>query len=242
MYWMADRRLGFDPQRQLRDAAPLFFLWLTGLCVLAAAGLQNEAPLRQLFLDPAALTGSPWYTGLLSNIGILCWAVAGTAAVGGSWVAKQTGRLPASNFLLVGSAATVVLLFDDLFQIHAAWLPKLGIVKSVAQILIVVPTAIWIFVFFRDLIRTRWLLIASALGSFAVSLVVDAGFGLTGTASLMVEDGGKFLGVLAWALYFVLTTKDIAASTIRAASWAPGESDLPEVELSRPTRGGVTAN
>ncbi len=230
---MAERRLGFDPKRQLREIVPLFFLWIVGFCVLAIAGFQDEAPLKQLFLDPASLTGSPWYTGLISNIGILCWSVAATAAAGGAWVAKQTGRPSASKFLLMGAVATVVLLLDDLLQIHATWLPKLGMNKFGSQILIVLPTVFWLFVFFRDLIRTRWLLVICALGSFAVSLAIDSGLGLTGTTSLMVEDGGKFLGVLAWALYFTLTAKDITASTIRAAQWKPGQKDLPVIESAR---------
>jgi len=179
---------------------------------------------------------------LLSNIGILCWSVAATSAIGGAWVARQTGRPSASTFLLMGSVATLVLLFDDLLQIHATWLPKLGINKFTAQILIIMPTVIWLMVFFRDLIRTRWLLVIGSLGSFAVSLVIDSGLGLTGTASLMVEDGGKFLGVLAWALYFILTAKDITASTIRAARWVPAKENLSVVESTQIASGEFVRN
>lgn len=214
---MAERRLGFDPKRQLGELIPLGALWALGFAILAVAGFQSEAPIRELFLDPASLTRSPWYTGLLSNIGILCWTVAATMAVGGGWVATKTGRPSAARFMFFGALATTVLLCDDLLQIHAVWIPKLGIPKLHAQILIAFPTLIWLAVFYADLLRTRWLLAIGALGSFGVSLVIDAGFGLSGTASLMVEDGGKFLGVLAWAQYFSLTAKDVAQSTIRAA-------------------------
>lgn len=214
---MSERRLGFSFARQARDLVPMLALWGIGAFVLVVAGLQTEAPLRVLFLDAAHVTGNPWYLGLLSQVGILCWSVAATAAAGASWVAFSTMRPSAGRFLRAGAVATFILLADDLLQVHSAWIPRLGVSKLVAQGFIVLPTVIWLFMYWRELARTRWALVAASLCCFFVSLAVDSGLALEGSASLMVEDGGKFLGVLAWAQYFVLTAKDIARSTILAA-------------------------
>lgn len=232
---MTERRRGFSLRDQLRNFTPLLVLWFFGSLGIAIAALQTEASLEVLFLDAAYVTGSPWYAGLLSNLGILGWTVAATAALGGAWVAKHTGRPSAATFLLLGAVATAVLLFDDMLQVHSDWLPSIGVPKLFAQLLVVLPAVMWLLVFHQELARTRWLLIAGALASFVVSLGVDSGLGLTGTTSLLVEDGGKFLGVLAWAQYFALTAKEIARSTIDAATGRAAASGTPAVESLQET-------
>ncbi len=214
---------GFAFRLQLKGLTPLFTLWASGALILLVAQLQNKAPIQQLFLDPAYITKSPWYTGLLSTTGILCWTVASTSALGGAWVAARTGRSGAAKFLFSGACATTILLLDDMLQIHSVWFPSAGIGKSSAQLIIIAPTVVWLFVFSSDLLRTRWLLVIASLGVFAISVMLDSVLSLKGSLSLFIEDGGKFLGILSWCQYFVLTTKDIANSTIGAAIGAAGD-------------------
>ena len=57
--------------------------------------------------------------------------------------------------------------------------------------------------------------------AFFVSVAADQVLHPTGSSALLFEDGAKFLGVLGWSLYFVLTTHDIVRSTIRAATRQP---------------------
>jgi hypothetical protein len=65
--------------------------------------------------------------------------------------------------------------------------------------------------------------IAGALMAFFVSMGADQVLHPTGSTALLFEDGAKFLGVLGWRLYFVLTTRDIVRSTITAVtSLQPG--------------------
>jgi len=193
-------------------------MWLVGIAVLAAARLQTATPLEFLFLDPAHLTGTPWYTGALSNLGILVWTCGVTAAAAGAWVARRTNRAAASRFLAFGALATFVLLIDDVFAFHSGILKNsLGVPKTIAQAMIVAPTILWVLTFHADIRRTRSALLIAGLGSFAGSLLVDTGLALTGDTALLVEDGLKFLGILAWTQYFAITARDIAASTIAEA-------------------------
>ena len=212
-------------RRQMRSAGPLVSLWLAGAVVLFLAGVQDDASLRLLFTDPAYATGQPWYLGLISNLGILGWSVAVTAAVGGAWVAAQTNRPTAARFLIAGAAATAVLLFDDLFLIHSTWIPRLGVSKVLAQLMVVAPAIGWLAAFRGEMRRSRWLLVVAALFAFGISLVVDRVVAPSDGASLVIEDSGKFMGILAWALYFVLTVRDISRSTIAAAMRRAAEPD-----------------
>jgi hypothetical protein len=204
-------------------------MWVAGGSVLAVAGTQRSVDLEQLFLDPAFLSGQPWYTGVLSDLGVLGWATATVTALWGGWVAAQTGRPSAARFLRAAAAVSVVLLADDLLQLHADLLRFTGVPKAVRQLLIVLPAVAWMVRYAADIARTRWVILVGALAGFGLSLLVD---GLTrpgSTVGLFVEDSAKLLGVMAWAQYLVLTSLDIMRSTIRDASLTSG----PPVALAR---------
>jgi len=110
------------------------------------------------------------------------------------------------------------MVLDDVFSLHAGVLKHaLGGSKSIAQIAVVSPVIVWLGVFWSDIQRTRVALLLAALASFGGSVLVDMVMGFDGDTGLLVEDGMKFLGILAWAQYFAITSRDIAASAIRSA-------------------------
>jgi len=215
---MSERRRHISTERQIRALGPLVSVWSMGGLALGIAGMQSRVPLSELLLDPNAVLGVPWYSGLLSNIGILAWTVAAAAAIGGAWVAKQTNRPSAARFLGVAGAVASILLLDDLLLLHSSVLPKLiGVPKSTATIIVVLPAVAWFAIFIGEILRTRWIILAAALTSFFISIAADQILSPEGSTGLLFEDGAKFLGVLAWSLYFVLTTHDIVRSTIQEA-------------------------
>jgi len=218
------RRISFD--RQLRMIMPLVVLWTIAGLVLLAAGLQTSVPLRLLLLDTSSLGDLPWYAGLLSNIGILAWTVSAASAGGGAWVAAQTDRPSAARFLGVGAIVATILLLDDLLLLHSSFMPRvLGIPKALAMLLIITPALGWLAMFAGEIGRTRWTVLVGALSAFFISVGADQLLHPTGSTALLFEDGAKFLGVLGWSLYFVLTTHDIVRSTITAAKSTQARAD-----------------
>lgn len=212
-----ERRRGFSVRRQLHGLVPLAVLWGLGLVVLAAARVQTAASLPALFLDPAYLTGAPWYTGAMSNLGILVWTAGVAFATAGAWVARRVGRVSAFRFLATGAVATLVLVLDDVFAFHAGPLRSaLGGSKVIAQVAVISPAVLWALVHTADIRRTRSLHLVAALVALAGSVVVDVG--AAGSDRLLIEDGLKFLGILAWTQYFAITSRDIAASAIAGAA------------------------
>jgi hypothetical protein len=192
-------------------------MWLAAGGVLAVVGLQRSVAVEQLFLDRTFVAKVPWYTGLLSDVGVLAWSAAVVASVGGSWVAGQTGRPSAARFLAAGAVATSFLLVDDLLRLHSSVLPELGLSKLTAQVVVVAPAALWLAAFVDDIKRTRWLVLAAGLAGLGVSLGADTVLHANTASGVLIEDGAKLLGILAWAQYLTLTTIDITRSTIRAA-------------------------
>ena len=79
-------------------------------------------------------------------------------------------------------------------------------------------------------------MLAAGFFMLACSVVIDQlPLGFEAETSLIFEDGAKFLGILAWALYFVLTSIDIMRSVLYEASgWGATERFVPsatELEL-----------
>ncbi len=213
---MSERRRAMAIRRQFRHLSPLIIAWALGALVLLGVGVQDSASVEELFLDPAHLTGTPWYTGLIANLGVLAWTVAVVSAAFGAWVSLKAGRATAVTFLASGALVTALLLMDDLLQLHAVILPSTGMAKTAAQLMVVAPTPLWAWMHRAEISRTRWLLLLAAFGGFGLSLMADQ-LGGSGSTRLFIEDGAKLLGIFAWAQYFLWTTRDITGSIVDAA-------------------------
>ncbi len=216
-------RRGFSWRQQFASLAPLVVVWGVGIAVLVVARFQTATSLSSLVLDPAFLSGHPWYTGAISNLGILVWAMGVAFALAGAWVAKRIGRTSAAHFLAVGAFATLVLLFDDVFRFHTGPLNRLLGSKTAAQGVVIFPVGVWLALFYKDVLRTRWFLLLVALGSLGASVSLDIVLSPTGDTALLLEDGLKFLGILTWSFYFAATARDIAASAISSGLQAAAQ-------------------
>lgn len=227
---MADRRSRRTGLARLRPLLPLAVIWSAGLVVLVAVTLQRQVPYDELLLDPNNLAGVPWYTGLVSNLGILGWTTATSTGFFGAWIASYGGRPAATRMLLEGSALSTVLLFDDLFQLHVLVGPLFGLPKYVAYLAYLALAGHWAVSHRHELRRTRLELLLASGGAFAISIGFDQIAGpltlLSAGQRLLVEDAAKFLGVLAWADYFLLTSGAIVTSIVAelraGASAGPG--------------------
>lgn len=193
---------------------PLVTLWFAGLAILLVARFQNATSLSSLVLDPSYVAGQPWYAGAISNLGILIWSSGVAFAAAGAWVAQRIGRTSAARFLAFGALSTLILVLDDAFRLHTGPLEALVGSKTAAQALVILPVLVWLVASYEDIRRTRSFLLFAALGSLAGSVLIDVVYAPGGDGELLLEDGMKFLGILAWAQYFAITARDIAASAI----------------------------
>lgn len=190
---------------------PLVLVWALGSALLWGLVGQDGIPYADLVLDPAQYGRRPWYVGLISNLGVLGWTTAVVTAAVGAGAANQGGRLGAAQLLRAGATLSGLLLLDDLFQLHIVVPRTLGQPKLLFYILYGGLGAWWALSSTRELLRTRWPLLIAAVAALAGSVVVDvAGSGTE--VALVLEDSAKFLGILAWALYFSMTTRDIVGS------------------------------
>ncbi len=209
-----ERRTRSRIAEQMRVLGPLAAAWSCGAAALLALLGNGPSSDARLLLDPAAVAGLPWYTGLISNLGVILWAVATVSAMSAARIARLGNRHGAAAYLTQGGGLSVLLLFDDLFQLHSAVLPELiGTPKSFVLLVYLTALAGWMLTNVEQVRRTRWMLLAASALALAVSIVIDQ-FAPGQTWSLIAEDSAKFLGIIAWALYFHLTGTDIAGSVV----------------------------
>ena len=208
-----ERRRGFSAAEQFRLMIPVLVVWSAGFSVLALVSTRDNV--GEVLLDAAWYNGGAWYTGLVAQLGVLAWTVAAVSAAWSAWIAAKSDRPDAARFLYRGAAVGTVLLFDDLVSFHNVMLDTIGLPKLLGEAIVLTPLAMWLAVHRRDIARTRAQLLAAALVANAVSFLVDLfAHPKAGDFAVFYEDGPKFLGILAWATYFVVTAGDIARSAL----------------------------
>jgi hypothetical protein len=241
-----ERRRGFSLAEQLRVLAPLIAVWGVGFSILVAVALRGRP--GELLLDPVFASGGSWYFGAVAQFGVLAWSVAAVLCAGAGWLVPRLGRGSAGPFLLSAAVVGSILLIDDLFALHATVIGKL-IGKPLGMAVVVGPSLWWAVRFRHDVMRTRWQVLVCAVVGLGVSAVVDVVWSPErADYSVLIEDGAKFLGVLAWMTYAVLTVRDIVESALsdrRAygpAGVSYGEAQPPFIDSHNATTPAANAS
>lgn len=179
-----------------------------GVALALVAARYRGIPIPAVTRDAASTLGAPVYTGIGSDLGALLWC-ASTAMCGLTALAvrRRGGPSRLVSFLLASSVVSGWLLLDDFFLLHEAVLPvAVGIPQPVVYLVYVVFMVGYLAWYYPDIRRTDYLLLVCALGSLALSTVVDAirEFGLVPDPDFMflVEEGPKFLGIVLWFAYY----------------------------------------
>lgn len=115
-----------------------------------------------------------------------------------------------------------MLLIDDFFLVHERTLDdRVGIPQQLTFATYGSAVVAWAVVFRKYLRATPLVLPAVALVGFVVSIVVDLGDSARWWEPL-VEDGSKFLGILAWAVYAVQLSRDLVLEAAEQPGAEPG--------------------
>ena len=184
------------------------------MLIASAAGMVLDRPLGDFTMDPVTALEGPAYIGFVSSVGAVGWSLGCGACLIGALTLEGRARLA----FLCGGALTAILLADDLFLIHEAYIEFIGLPPEAAP-LGYAALAIAYIVVFREFLRGHgvWLLLL-AWALFAVSAAVDAS--LEEDAPFIVEDGAKLFGIATWSGFFVAAV----VAEIRATATSAGEA------------------
>ncbi len=213
-----DRRLPRPVAARTSTIHRLIMIWLLGFGILAIVAFQNRVPVEDLLLDRVVVSGGKWYSGMITSLVVGTWTTAAVAAGGAAFTSHVASRPSASRAFASAGAIITFLMLDDLYLLHSSVVPPLfGVPKLALMVAEAGAVVVWCIVCRAEIVRTRWELLLAALAGFALSVVVDS-LSTPSTLNLVVEDGGKLLGVLALAMWAVSSATDLISSAVRAAN------------------------
>lgn len=181
------------------------FLFMLTFIMLGSVYLLSEVTRtspENMTRDVVATAKLPVYTGIISNLGILGWAIASVICFLGYCIVARNQRF--HIFLLSSAAISAILCLDDMLLLHEQILPKF---LPHAEILTFVFYAglisgyLWAY---RDIIpQTEYLLLGTGLLFFGASMGIDQ---ILPDVATFIEDGCKFIGIAFWMTYFFRVT------------------------------------
>lgn len=178
----------------------------TAVClVLVSAGLMTVMSERIpdvgfLTRDPTVVAGVAWWTGALSVLTNLCWAVAGTVNL----MAARVSPPPLQRSLLCLGALCIALGVDDSLRIHETVMPGLGVRENV----VLASYGVVGLMLARYFWSQRATGVGAAFFTGAAMLGISVSIDLVSKTLFLPEDGAKLLGVLAWGFCGVWAHSD----------------------------------
>lgn len=179
-----------------------WLLTLMSLLMAIPASQLQGIPLDSFTRDPNSIAEVPFYLGFFSNIGIVLWSAAVAVCFFAAWRLRRTEEREKLYFLVSSSGITLLMTFDDLFQIHELVLPvHLGIPELVVYVIYMVLFLAFLLRFGSTLLNTDFLALGLAFFFLGASTLIDL-FPLPLPKDTFLEDAIKLLGTVTWLVYF----------------------------------------
>ncbi len=181
--------------------------------------LATGVPLAKLTRDPATVTNSAFYVGILSNLGVLLWSACTAICFFGALLLNSDQKFRRSTvFLFFSGLVCLLLTLDDAFLLHEEVFPTyLKIPEAGVYLLYMVILAGFFFYFLPDLLSTDYLLLIVAGFFLGSSIFIDAVLPFS-NAETFIEDCLKFSGIVFLLGYFSHTTATIIRCNYTSAS------------------------
>ena len=183
------------------------------LGVVFALHIIGDVPVSDLTRDALAVAAKPPWFGFLSQAGIFFWGGAATICLFLWATANSLGSdRQLVRFGLCSALLTMLLWLYDAFMFHEFVFPLLFGLKENMLFGGYAALLLTYLFYFRDVIRrTDIRLLVFSLLLFATSVLADKGIlaGVNSEMLYLIEDGGKFSGIVAWTGYFFVNTRVI---------------------------------
>lgn len=186
--------------------------WATVIlgCITAALiwlGLQDRWPIEMVTRDVTSAARVPFYTGALSQVGIVLWSGALFICAFAGWlVAHREEQRSEALLFLFGAAVTGMFLTSDLFLVHELLAPRMGIPEQVVLSSYVLVAFSMVVVCRKPIVRAPFAWLIFAFAFLGTSVVVDqvgvVGVVYESSLHFLIEDGAKILGIGGWLLFF----------------------------------------
>ena len=185
---------------------------------LPFAALLALGVVFQPFVEPRLLYADPlvagmesgecckiWY-GAMSTLGALIWAGAAAICLFAALLIRLSAKAPprgarADLFLLFAGLFTGWLVLDDVYQVHEAFAPGLGIPQNLILAVYALLALAYLWTGRRLILASSWALLGAAFAGFGLSVGLDVVLEAPGDRLEAIEDAGKFVGIVAWTMF-----------------------------------------
>jgi hypothetical protein len=194
----------------ISDLLKMFLPGFLFLMLLIFFSFLTKTDFGLLSRDVNGIFDAPPYVGLLSNIGCIFWSF--TVAIlfftyKLSIVLDNNKKQ--SNFLLLSGALSLLMLMDDMFLFHEYVVPVyLHLHDSLFYFIYGLSVILIFYFYFKLILKSDYILFLIAFVFFAMSGFFSESqdyFSIALPHQHILEDGTKFLGILSWFFYFVIT-------------------------------------
>jgi hypothetical protein len=198
---------------QFRKVTPVLLIsWIvTTLTLLISifVSINKDIELDNFTQDPNAQFNAPFYVGFFSNVGIMIWSAALSICFYGAWRTDAKTDKRAQEFLIFSGLITMLMTFDDLFQLHELVFPKyLSISENMVYLTYLNIYMIYFIRFRRQLLNSDFIVLGIAFFLLGLSTIIDI-LPLPIEKDTFLEDAIKLLGAITWLIYFVRTADEV---------------------------------
>lgn len=176
------------------------------LLTVLLLSILTDTPVSLFTRDPADITNSSPFLGVLSNLSVLLWCATAAICFFAFCVLKHKKDRNIAVFFLMSGLITSMLLLDDLFLLHERIFPQYFHWRQRYIYLTYVSIVFAHLLIFREIIfKNSSFLLMLAFSFFFLSIVVDGIAGKTGDFipfQHLYEDGFKLFGLAGWLGYF----------------------------------------
>jgi hypothetical protein len=159
-------------------------------------------PFGTMTRDPLAVVGGAFYTGFLSQVGLFFWSAAAAVCLFcATALSRRPDKLALKRFLVVSGLLTLVLALDDVFLLHEAFFPSIGVPEKLVFSCYAGFVLCYLIAFHSIILQTEFVLLFMALAFFGVSIILDLS-NFSWLDPFLLEDGAKLVGIVSWFSYF----------------------------------------
>jgi hypothetical protein len=180
----------------------LFVFFITIIVIIAAylVSVIKEVPPGFMTTDPLQTAEFPWYTGLLSNLGVILWSVSIGCAFSIAILLPNNRQV--AHFLIATGTLSIVLVIDDMFRLHDSFfLSRLNIPEYFTFFIYGLILSIYLVSFYRVILSDiSFILLTGALLFFGASIILDM-FTPYSSIETFIKGSLKFIGIALWLTY-----------------------------------------
>lgn len=163
--------------------------------------------------DVAIIGHIPFYSGAISQLGLLLWSTATTLCFFIFFVLKKmtVSRKESLNFLLFAGFLSGYLMLDDAYMLHDELFPDYLKIIPEEVVIILLGLVMIAFLYFnrQEILRGDYSLMLLAYLFFGISVAIDAipralyeDKYFFEKIEKLVEDGAKFTGIVTWITFY----------------------------------------